>query len=1354
MCTKVPEASIKLEGDGQGGTPSPTDKTTKLQSLQTYVSYIQPHPNSIYCQLEVDGKLTNFLTDSGAEISLLPWQHPAVQEKLKQLETVLVQPVTVNGNPIPLCGQLKAVVKIDDNLIASNFYITDGNIPPILGLDVMRNLEHIQIDFVNHLVKFGPPIPKKDSDPKLQNSPPLISRITQAYRVELDSTLIVPSRHEARIVGNLMASNREELLALEGKTLILEPTGQLGDNVACARSLVSVQKGRIPIRICNPFETEVHLRPGMFVGHAELVSDESPVIAALQEEEDIELMSAGSSSARTAKEVIATLVEEAEVSPVEKGLLQQFLHQHEKVFSVGGELGRYSKHPFSINTGNAHPIRQMPRPVPYHRKAEVDRQLDEMLEKGIIEPTDSEWASPILMVKKADGTLRFCVDYRKLNAVSKHDSYPLPNINDCLSSLGKHSQYFTTLDMASGYWQIAMDPASQEKAAFTTHRGLFKPVVQPFGPKGGVAHFSRVMTALLGSLQWRILLIYLDDLLIFSSSFKEHLQRLDLVFQILEKANLKLKPSKCKLLRHSVNFLGHTISAEGIAPKDEKIKAVRDWPVPKTVAELQTFLGFASFYRRYIKDFATIAHPLHRLTGKKIEFLWDARCEASFQSLRTALIQKPVLAHADFKQSFILTTDASATGLGAVLSQQQDGEEKPISYASRSLTAAERNYSTTERECLAVVWATEYFDYFLSGAPFTVVTDHDPLTYLHSIAQPHGRLSRWILRLEQYTYSIKYQAGKTIPHADALSRIPVAALQLPFELSLQELSAAQKKDPLLQKVDRYYRLGKKPPGEASRPLKEFFRKKDAVIVKQEGVLAIRCWLQGKEVKQLLVPDSLVQRILQKGHDDAGHLGGDKTLESIRRRFFWATMFTDVRAWCKSCVTCQHRKQPVPKARAPLQYPPVPSCPGQMLAMDFVGPLPQTDRGNKHILVVTDMFSKHAEAIPLPSQTAEVTAGALVKEYFCRQGLPSVLHSDQGRNFESTLITHLCQLMNIKKTRTSAYHPSGNGACERYNKTLIELISMQIERDDQTDWDSWIPLALFAYHSAPHASTGYTPFELHFGRLPRSGLDTLAETLIETSHSSARSYLQDIQRRMSEVQKQAQKNLISTMEQRKKYYDQKIHHTMYGVGDLVLLKQMVCRRGCKPKLMRERWTGPWTVDRVRGPVNYRITGLGKKGKKKRFLVHHDRLKPFTEREDKLTVNTDDTRVRQPEIPPHQQPTVVHSRRPPHPQPTLNTEDVMASDEDDSDTEDAVVVQRDPLPNPDQHHNQEDIPVNEGAPLREQQDELDDSDQSDHDELAPGSDMESEDGNRDILGEERNVPVVTRSGRTVKPNPKYL
>ena len=445
----------------------------------------------------------------------------------------------------------------------------------------------------------------------------------------------------------------------------------------------------------------------------------------------------------------------------------------------------------------------------------------------------------------------------------------------------------------------------------------------------------------------------------------------------------------------------------------------------------------------------------------------------------------------------------------------------------------------------------------------------------------------------------------------------MAFVHLPFEVDAARWESAQDQDPHIQRVRRYVRLGRFPPDNETREVKDYFRKRDAHLIEEQGVLFIEGHYKRKPIRQLIVPQSFVHRVLEKSHDEGGHLGEDRTLETIRVKFYWATMFQDVKKWCSTCKVCQQRKHPRERPRAPLQYPPVAAQPGQIVSLDFVGPLPETPKGHRCILVITDMYSKFAEALPLPNQTAKTTADALWRGYFCRQGLPEILHSDQGRNFESAVIQELCKLLNIHKTRTSPYHPSGNGQCERYNKTLIEMISMQMEKEDQTDWDQWIPMMLFAYHSTVHASTGYTPFQLQMGRQPRTPFDTLADTLVETPHKSAQAYVKELQSQMSDIHRQAQSHLIKAMETRKHQYDKKLNFRTYCKGDLVLLRQLACKPGLKPKLLKERWTGPWEVNQVRGPVNYRITRKVKGGKKERILVHHDRLKPFHPRPGHLS-----------------------------------------------------------------------------------------------------------------------------------------
>ena len=377
--------AVKLLGSGQGGLPLPEVTSTNKQvetPLTVTVSATQPRQCSIYVDLKVGGLDTKFLVDSGAEVTLIPESHPVVQSNLSYLEAIVCQPVTLDGKPIPVRGRLKGSVEINGNQLPVRFVITsDDRIPAILGTDVMMQLDHVEIDFHSNTARFGPR--KVAEVPIRQSDNPRI------YRVKLDYDVTLPAKHEVQITGTISADHRGELLGLEGKTLIMEPVRSTGEDVACARALVQAEGGRVPVRICNPFGNPVVLRQGTSLGNAEILPEVSPIVAVTQEgtEEDIALMSAEGPSLRTVDEVMTELCEQAELTDSEKVVLKEFLLRYSKAFSVNGEIGRYSKHPFSIDTGCASPIRQMPRPVPHHQKAEIHRQLDDMLQKGIIKPS-------------------------------------------------------------------------------------------------------------------------------------------------------------------------------------------------------------------------------------------------------------------------------------------------------------------------------------------------------------------------------------------------------------------------------------------------------------------------------------------------------------------------------------------------------------------------------------------------------------------------------------------------------------------------------------------------------------------------------------------------------------------------------------------------------------------------------------------------------------------------------------------------------------------------------------------------------------------------------------------------------
>ena len=398
-----------------------------------------------------------------------------------------------------------------------------------------------------------------------------------------------------------------------------------------------------------------------------------------------------------------------------------------------------------------------------------------MLRHGTIEPAASPWASNVVIVKKKDGTLRFCVDYRRLNAVTYKDSYPLPLIDNCLNALSG-SSWYSTLDLRSGYYNIPIAEEDRDKSAFITQGGCFRFTVMPFGLTCAPSEFQRLMDVVLCGLSYLTCLVYLDDVIVFGSSFDERLMRLEQVFDRLARANLKLKPSKCSLCQRSVDFLGHVVSADGIAMQEAKISAITEWPPCKSVADVRAFMGLTGYYRRFVKNFSVIATPLYSLMKKNVEFKWSDECQHAMDELKARLVSQPILALPISEGWYLLDTDASDFGLGAVLSQEQDGCERVIAYASRILNKAERKYETTRKELLAIVYGLKQYKQYLLGRHFVIKTDHAILSWLQRTAEPMLQLARWLTFIEQFDYKILHRPGTQHGNADGLSRRPIETL--------------------------------------------------------------------------------------------------------------------------------------------------------------------------------------------------------------------------------------------------------------------------------------------------------------------------------------------------------------------------------------------------------------------------------------------------------------------------------------------------------------------------------------------------------------------------------------------------
>ena len=451
--------------------------------------------------------------------------------------------------------------------------------------------------------------------------------------------------------------------------------------------------------------------------------------------------------------------------------------------------------------GDHRPIKETAYKVNPHKKKIIEEEIKTMLEKGVIRKSNSPWSSPVTLVIKPNGKWRFCIDFRKLNGITRKDNHPLPRI-DMLLEKFEGSKWFSTMDMASGYWQIEMDEKDIEKTAFITHEGLYEWIVMPFGLTNAPVTFQRTMQMVLGELFYTVAPVYIDDIIVHSRTFEEHLEDVGQVFERIQGANLKLEPEKCKFCFEEIKFLGHILGKDGIRTDPAKIEKVKNYPRPTNITQLRGFLGLAKYYRKFIKDFAKIAKPLNELTKgsrseplkirdgikmkrkkseaekskKDEEFMknWEEEQEEAFKKLKETLIMAPVLIYPNFEKEFILYTDASKIALGAILHQKgEDNKEHVIAYENKTLGPAEQNYHTTELECLAVVWAIEKFDYYLEGNKFKIITDHVALKWLFNKAIPKGRIGRWIARLQPYICNMEiiHKPGKKHINADALSRI-------------------------------------------------------------------------------------------------------------------------------------------------------------------------------------------------------------------------------------------------------------------------------------------------------------------------------------------------------------------------------------------------------------------------------------------------------------------------------------------------------------------------------------------------------------------------------------------------------
>ena len=1223
----------------------------------------------------MNGIETTGLIDTGSEISTVSeqfWNSLNPKPEIHVVQELEIK--CADGNTLPYRGVVELTIGVptlQEDLVSALFLVvpaTDYNktVPFTVGTNVIREFQKSNSADIPEAWKvafnalLAQHVGSVKTTTKVTLKPWEVKDVTGFVRKDRNCDAAITESTEIGNTPHVSASPRIVTLSNPGKT------------------------ARVPVRVCNmsakvvtlPSKTSLCDLHEVKVLRSLPLGDKDSVKAHVNQHR---------AETDNPSHLAGIDLSDTKLSPEQKQEASQFLNQWQHVFSKSPtDLGCTDLVQHEIHLENEQPFKEPYRRIPPALIQEVREHLKEMLEAGAIRSSNSPFSSNVVIVRKKDGSIRFCIDYRKLNLRTIKDAYAIPRIDDTLHLLAG-AKYFTKLDLKSGYWQVELKEEDKPKTAFQVGPlGFYECNRMPFGLCNAPATFQRLMERCMGELNLRDCLIYLDDIIVFSSTFEEHLERLQAVFSRLELHNLKLKATKCEFFKSRVVYLGHVVSEDGIQADPAKLEAVRNWPVPKNVKEVRQFLGFTGYYRRFVKGFAAIARPLNDLlighetnpkaskrrkpSKKPALFEWKEEHQQSFETLIDKLTSPPVLAYADCRLPFSVHTDASTSGLGAVLYQKQDGKDRVVAYASRSLKPSEKNYPAHKLEFLALKWAiSEKFRDYLYGSKFEVFTDNNPLTYILTTAKLDATGQRWVASLCDYDFVIKYRSGRKNIDADGLSRVPLAEKQerkthvplaekqervvlpevlkalsfsltvencpliesmalsdssasipplLQPEVSEQQLQAhgltskdwrtAQQETPTLKLIMDRIEQGLDAPAKKDIDPSidtRYFKDWEKHYL-SNGVLHRKTSLNGQEFLQLVLPPGYQDIVFQALHDDLGHQGRDRTTMLIKQRFFWPGMDSFIKSKVKACDRCIRRKTNTGNRAKLVNI--ESTAPMEIVCIEYLS-LEPSKGGVENILVITDHFTRYAQAFPTKNQTARTTARVLFDNFIVHYGFPARIHSDQGQCFESKLIKELCSIADVEKSRTTPYHPMGNGQVERFNQTLLQMLGT-LDESKKSDWKAHVPSLVHAYNSTFHDSTGYSPFFLMFGRHPRLAIDAFfglsPDVLAAKTHTE---YVKKLRQRLSFAYQKASREARTSAAHHKSNYDLKARSSVLEPGDRVLVRNVGIRGKHK---LADRWEHKPFIVKDRPNPDIPVYVVQEEGsRKKPRILHRNLLLPF-------------------------------------------------------------------------------------------------------------------------------------------------
>ncbi|KAJ3653992.1 hypothetical protein Zmor_013208 [Zophobas morio] len=864
--------------------------------------------------------------------------------------------------------------------------------------------------------------------------------------------------------------------------------------------------------------------------------------------------------------------------------------------STTKHLGKTDVLKMSIHLQDDNPVVYRPYRLSHYERQVVRDIVKDLLENEIIQESDSPYSSPIVLVKKKNGEQRMCVDYRALNAKTVKDRFPLPHVDEFVEKL-KGCRYFTSLDLASGYHQLQIEASSVPKTAFVTPDGHYEFLRVPLGLCNAPAVFQRTINKVLGNLRYGKALAYMDDILLPTEDIESGMANLRLVLQSLRTAGLTLRPAKCQFFMEKVEYLGHEISGQGIRPGKAKTVAVENFPTPTDVRGVRQFLGLASYFRKYVRDFAKIAKPLTILTKKDTVFTWGDEQRIAFDALKKSLTSRPLLAIYDPQLTTEVHTDASKWGIGGILLQRQrDGTVRPVLYYSRQTTKEEQRYHSYELETMAVVYTLKAFRIYLIGLKFKVVTDCSAIRATLSKRDLVPRIGRWWLSIQDYTFDVEYRPGHKMSHADALSRNPVGLeVTIAGAVNINEddwvLTAQMLDDRCKYLIET---LQRKPEDKEERDIHANYR-----------LINNRLYKITNNGNKWVVPKTARRNVVSHFHDENGHLADMKTISAISASYWFPGMRRYVKKYISSCLPCLYNKDMGGKKPGYMHPIEKIAVPFDTLHVDHLGPFVKSKRKNAYLIVLVDAFTKFVFMKAVPSTKARLVVNFL-NSMIDNFGVPRRIISDRGSCFTSKQFTEYCKTLNIKHVLNATATPRANGQVERYNRTILASLASSME--DEQRWDEAVSAVRWGLNSTANSSTGKSPYELLFGCVPRStGTAFLAnEVAIEPENAG------DVQA----MRANAKARIDAHQSKRKASFDaHRRAGRTYKKGEQVLVRTIAASNQGQSKKLLPKYSGPFVITEVLTHDRYVVedmTGSSRSQRSYRGVVSLDKLKPYNVR----------------------------------------------------------------------------------------------------------------------------------------------